>query len=204
MRIVAISDTHGYHDYYSLPEGDLFIHAGDFCNYGKMEEVVKFVNWVEKLPHKDKLCIPGNHDVYTQKAFNLAKNLFEERGIRFLVDSDCEIDGLSFWGSPWTPICGNWAWNRTGKQLKEVWDQIPFGTDVLLTHGPPYKMLDETFYGDRIGCRYLLERVKVVKPKLVFCGHCHECGGMQGGIGDTHIFNVAVNDKNTTGTIVDI
>ena len=34
MRIVLLSDTHGYHDEIDVPPGDLLIHAGDFTRLG--------------------------------------------------------------------------------------------------------------------------------------------------------------------------
>lgn len=43
MRVVCVSDTHGLHDILarnaSFPEGDLFIHAGDFTDTGDRQEV---------------------------------------------------------------------------------------------------------------------------------------------------------------------
>ena len=35
-----------------VPDGDILIHSGDFTNYGRKEEVVKFNNWLGTLPHR--------------------------------------------------------------------------------------------------------------------------------------------------------
>ena len=70
LRLVCISDTH-CQVYLSLfrlnfiheenqaetmlepvPEGDILIHAGDFTNYGRREEVEKFNTWLGTLPHR--------------------------------------------------------------------------------------------------------------------------------------------------------
>jgi hypothetical protein len=44
MRLVITSDTHGRHDLISdLPDGDVFVHAGDFMNSGlHPEEILSF------------------------------------------------------------------------------------------------------------------------------------------------------------------
>lgn len=50
VRIVCMSDTHSLTHYikFDIPDGDIFIHAGDFTKCGKMEEVQEFNNWVGK------------------------------------------------------------------------------------------------------------------------------------------------------------
>ena len=35
-----------------VPPGDILIHAGDFTNYGRKEEVEKFNAWLGSLPHR--------------------------------------------------------------------------------------------------------------------------------------------------------
>ena len=35
MRIVAVADTHLFHDELRVPDGDVFIHAGDLCRGGE-------------------------------------------------------------------------------------------------------------------------------------------------------------------------
>ena len=41
MKIVFISDTHGFHRKLALPEGDMIIHAGDVSNKGARKEIRK-------------------------------------------------------------------------------------------------------------------------------------------------------------------
>ncbi len=65
--------------------------------------------------------------------------------IIYLNDSGCEIEGVRFWGSPIQPEFGNLAFNRKrGEDIKEHWDLIPLNTDILITHGSPYSILDKT------------------------------------------------------------
>lgn len=67
MKILAISDTHGFHEQLQIPEGiDMIIHAGDISNSrGPVQngfEFLDFIEWYKKIPVKYKVLIPGNHD----------------------------------------------------------------------------------------------------------------------------------------------
>lgn len=50
VRIVCMSDTHSLtHKFeFDVPDGDIFIHAGDFTSFGKIEEVIQFNEWIGK------------------------------------------------------------------------------------------------------------------------------------------------------------
>ncbi len=54
---------------------------------------------------------------------------------------------------------------------------IPEGTDILITHGPPYGILDKTFDKLSVGCQDLLDAVIKIKPKYHIFGHIHESNG---------------------------
>ena len=65
-----------------------------------------------------------------------------------------------------------------GTELEKKWKLIPDDTDILVTHGPPYKILDKTDSGEEPGCKLLANRVAVVKPKVHIFGHIHESYGV--------------------------
>ncbi|PNF15807.1 hypothetical protein B7P43_G10437 [Cryptotermes secundus] len=71
VRIVCMSDTHSMtpHIKFDIPQGDIFIHAGDFTRCGQQEEVIEFSEWIGKLPHKHKIVIAGNHELSFDKTF---------------------------------------------------------------------------------------------------------------------------------------
>lgn len=48
VRVVCMSDTHSLtpHIKFDVPDGDIFIHAGDFTKCGKREEVIEFNTWI--------------------------------------------------------------------------------------------------------------------------------------------------------------
>jgi Icc-related predicted phosphoesterase len=64
-----------------------------------------------------------------------------------------------------------------GEEIKKKWDLIPEGIDVLITHGPPHKILDYTRDGVYAGCEELLLAIERVKPKIHAFGHIHEGRG---------------------------
>lgn len=48
VRFVCMSDTHSliHNIKYDIPEGDVFVHAGDFTKCGNKEEVMEFNKWI--------------------------------------------------------------------------------------------------------------------------------------------------------------
>jgi Icc-related predicted phosphoesterase len=177
-RLVLISDTHGLHDKIkSIPDGDILIHAGDLSNKGDLKEVVLFNKWLKTLPHKHKIIIAGNCDFCFQKTPELARQ--EITNAIYLEDSSVELEGLKFYGSPWQPWFFDWAFNeKRGMPLKKIWSKIPIDTDVLITHGPPYGILDSVAKGGNVGCEELHKAI-VERPniKLHVFGHIHEAYG---------------------------
>lgn len=46
MKILHLSDTHGYHRRLrDLPEADVVVHSGDFTMTGSEAEAIDFMNW---------------------------------------------------------------------------------------------------------------------------------------------------------------
>ncbi|XP_039289427.1 UPF0046 protein C25E10.12 [Nilaparvata lugens] len=219
VRVVCMSDTHSLtpHIKFDIPEGDIFIHAGDFTRCGGHEEVVDFNNWIGQLPHKHKLVIAGNHELSFDRSFThpFSKSPTGEHSGRsahvvdeiptlgmprehlteaikahnirdcltnciYLQDEEIELYGLKIYGTPWQPEFCKWAFNvPRGEQCLAKWDQIPSGTDILVTHTPPLGHGDLCCSGIRAGCVELLSTVQQrVQPKYHVFGHIHENYGV--------------------------
>lgn len=177
MKIVCISDTHGFHNSIKhLPAGDVLIHSGDFSRDSN-ETPVDFLKWMGGLPYMRKVLIAGNHDFYAEKYPGFMRVVAGNHGVTYLNDSGFEINGVKFWGSPVQPRFGDWAFNRDrGEKIKAHWDLIPNDTDVLITHGPAFRLLDLSRYGgfeEHCGCRDLYEAILRVQPKVHAFGHIH-------------------------------
>ena len=70
------------------------------------------------------------------------------------------------------------AFNFNSEEIKEKWDLIPGDTDILMTHSPPYGILDVSKQGINSGCANLMRRVREVKPLVHVFGHIHEGHGI--------------------------
>ena len=197
MKLVTISDTHCQMDKIILPEGDVLVHAGDHSYRGTLKEMSKALKLLaEKGKNFKKIeLIDGNHDWLGQKDPLIMKQLCEDNGLIYLMDSSITIEGKIFYGSPWQPEFCNWSFNLPrGQKLAEKWAQIPDNTDVLITHGPPRNILDLCPDGFKAGCDDLFNRVIQVKPELHVFGHIHHSHGIKQFDGITFV-NAAICDE---------
>ncbi len=179
--VVFLSDTHGLHDKISVPDGDILIHAGDFCNHGTMEEVAAFGKWLRSLPHKHKIVVAGNHDWPFQRKPSTARETLGDGadGIVYVEDAEVQVEGFRIYGSPWQPEFCDWAFNlpREGWELRAKWAAIPDGLDILVTHGPPSGVLDDTPYDPHVGCEELAKVLPGKAPRVHAFGHVHHSYG---------------------------
>lgn len=181
MKIWHISDTHMNQGLLEIPEGvDIVVHSGDASNwkdpYRNEQEMRAFIDWFATLPIPTKVFVPGNHDTSLEKGL-ITRDLIEHRKIHLLINEEREIGGLRFWGSPFTPRYGDWSYMRDRGTINRIWETIPEGIDVLITHGPPYGILDATYAQNNkvelVGCSALAKRVTKVEPRLMMFGHVH-------------------------------
>ena len=142
-KIVCLSDTHNCNELINVPDGDVLIHAGDATGRGTIDEIIAFNKWFANLPHRHKIFVAGNHDWLFETNNRYARSLLDS-SIYYLQDSSVEVQGLKIYGSPWQPRFFDWAFNlMRGAELAEKWKLAPNELDVLITHGPPFGILDE-------------------------------------------------------------
>jgi len=97
----------------------------------------------------------------------------------YLEDNTVEIMGKTFYGSPWSPEKSMTAFKlQRGPEILEKWKKIPENVDVLITHTPPFGILDKTKSGINAGCEDLLREIERIKPKVHIFGHIHDGYGM--------------------------
>lgn len=185
MKITFISDTHNKHKHLTskaynniLGEGDVLVHAGDCTSMGKSHEIYDFLNWLSDVPYKHKVFIAGNHDFGFELMTDIDQS-YKDKGVHYLFDNSVTIDGVKFYGSPWQPWFYDWAFNlpRNGWEIEQKWSEIPSDTDILITHGPAYGILDATPSGQRVGCELLYKKVVELQPKIHVSGHIHHSYG---------------------------
>jgi Icc-related predicted phosphoesterase len=203
VLIGVVSDTHGMlQDFVvrnGLPTVDVIVIAGDYCpnrrGGGEVEDARFQLDWLKSsfVPFLKTLSVSkivisaGNHDWchYIEETKSAAE-LLVQQAATYLEDTSCTIDGNVFHGSAWTPWFWDWAFNFDRmdptlgyQQAKKIWGMIPDKVDVLITHGPPFNILDECPDGRRVGCPILRDRILQVRPKIHFFGHIHHSYGSQ-------------------------
>ena len=178
MKFVAISDTHGCHRQLNLPKGDVLLHAGDVCDQGNVEQVEDFLNWLNELDFQYKIIIRGNHDIDLKSKTSLLD--FEmPKGITQLNNSGITIENIPIWGVPHPIVWGS-----------EDWQSIPTNTRILMTHRPPFSVLDQPPLSPSTGSKRLMNQVKIVEPEIHLYGHIH-AGYGQKRVGKTLFINAS-------------
>lgn len=204
MKIDCISDLHG--ETPILEGGDLLIIAGDLTASDQMVQYFQFNEWLfeQNLKYDEIILIAGNHDGLIQKKEFDTSNFHAV----YLEDNGFEYKGLKIWGSPWTPTFGHWYFMKNrGDMIAEVWAKIPKDIDILVTHGPPFGILDRVGYGRRrrngirVGCENLSTASLDLNLKLHVFGHIHDGYGIKeiernSGSGKTIYVNAAVLDED--------
>ena len=189
MRILHLSDTHGKHHLLeNLPRADLIIHSGDVSWAGTGKEIVDFVEWFGALHYQYKIFIAGNHDYSLDRKKAERIQRFLPENCYYLYNSGITIEGLKFWGIPL------FLSDDIAGRFSQIAEQIPFDTDVLITHQPPCGILDfanRTTYG----CPDLLQVVLKIQPRYHLFGHIHDAYGIQKTAHTTFVNSALLNEN---------
>ena len=184
MRILHISDTHGKHHLLkNLPRADVIIHSGDTSFSDTENEVLEFLNWFFGLDYPHNIFVAGNHDdcLQGEKIEDLPENC------HYLCYSGVEIEGVKFWGVP--------LFMPDQKRIKQLTTQIPDNTGVLISHSPPYGILDLENNTNR-GCPDLLQAVLKIKPTYHLFGHIHSAYGIEKSDHTAFVNSSLMNEMN--------
>lgn len=206
MNILPISDIHGNPDIldYCIHEidrdsFDVVTVSGDVWEGSGISGKYKW-NTFQKILKKPIIMIQGNHDFWPSTTFNGYKD------IHLLHNEGITIDGVSFFGTPYTLNFCNWNHTSDEKTLFDMWDKlIPDKLDVLLSHGPPYGHCDncnQPVYGNtaesKLGSKALLAVLEDKGPKYVFVGHIHTGDRISVLDNGTKVYNVSCLDESYT------
>lgn len=195
MKLICIGDTHNKHGELILPEGDVLIHAGDCTDAGTLRETLDFLEWFSAQPHRHKILVAGNHDYFFEKSSSEEVAAILPDNVHYLQQKRLELEGINFWGSPYTPGSGRWAFQgERGAAMSRFWKAVPSTTDVLITHGPAYGIMDQISDNTHIGCEELLQKIKEVQPQVHISGHLHNAYGIVS-IGGTRHVNCSSLDE---------
>lgn len=178
--IFAFSDTHGLHRDLRVPEeADILICAGDAVEDNLQGgEYDDFIDWFSSQKAKWKIFVPGNHEL----SFDLGQSesiekAMTDKGIIVLQDAVEDCYGV---------IIGS----ISGKSIIADAD-IPHDLDILITHMPPYGILDQD-----MGSLEILNFVLKSQPKYHLFGHIHATSGQEFLLGETICRNIAVESNS--------
>ena len=200
MRIVATADTHqtllgrwgpGPVIVMNIPDADVLIHAGDALTAGTEEEYRLFRLWMMTQPHKRKIYVPGNHDMFVEWHYDYVRDDLMQFGCDVLGRYDDLVttlpNGWRVGGLPYVTNLPRWAFNRTDQGITDYLEMLGY-CDLIVAHSPPAGMLDGSHYGTTALRDYIFK----YKPKVVICGHVHEGYGKLVINEHTTLYNVAM------------
>ena len=181
LKIACISDTHSKQDRIKIPKCDLFIAAGDLINNTEGEKEIKLFNeWIEKIESKTKIIIGGNHDNYLANNKSKIKDIFPSANYLEYNSFQLKDPNILIYGAPCILrrnifIKGN-AFSLSGEDMRRQFEKIPSNTDILVTHIPPYGILDIPVKNKRLGSKWLRNEIcNRIHPKIHIFGHYHGC-----------------------------
>ncbi len=172
----------------------MLIHCGDFTKGAVRGQTVisndhylsfcAFVESLVRIRHRWEhvICVPGNHDKICEHQPFLAKEILYDRArAHLLIDEYIILDGIKYYGMPWTPAFNNWFFQGTKRNLPLACSAIDDDTEVLITHGPQWGVFDQVAAGaEHLGCVALADRLgDLIRLKLHAFGHVHGAGGQK-------------------------
>ena len=195
IRIVCISDTHNASpgSGFTLPRGDILIHAGDLTNNGQPPELRKAISWLRAADYEHKIVVAGNHDLALDgnypdqhaEAADIREMLRADDSVTYLEHERKVVDvkgtKINIVASPYSLASSEkkWAFQCPPSEAAQLWSRIPSDTTILVTHTPPAGHLDVSAHWTQGGCPALLDALARVRPMLHVCGHFHEGRGGQ-------------------------
>ena len=167
IRVVHVSDTVGLHRSLVLPEGDIFLHGGNFTN-GKpqtwLDQFIDFLDWIHDevlSSFRQVVFIAGSLDIFldtiackynaasreAQKILN--RFLSAHQSVAFLENSSISYQGVVIHGSSTTLLRDDGdveGVDDAGERKRGAFErernsfvrpEINDECDILLTHRPP-------------------------------------------------------------------
>ena len=171
IKVILIADTQSLNRHHRivLPRGDLLIHAGDFCTPEReMWVVEETAQWLAESPIANKFVIGGNHDALLNTHLSEARRIFKNHGIDYINCGERCACGLRVFGVSYY------------RHAKFDWGSLPTDLDILITHAPPWGILDwdDNTGHKNIGDTKLLKAVMAKRPRLHLFGHSHTPHGL--------------------------
>ena len=188
MKILHTTDLHftkHWFTWIALQQNnyDVFCITGDFLESSKDETLLEQIEWISswmKSFKKPLFVCSGNHDIEeleNEDWLNQIPNVYSDNSIKTII-------GIKFGCIPYIAP-----------------DFFEFDEcDILLYHLPPAQSKTAIHnktnadWGDKEIARFLQK--KILKPKVLLCGHMHYPIDRIDKIGNTTVYNTGVDKNN--------
>lgn len=176
MRILVIADIHGSKKaakYAGIKANEmdaaLTVIAGDITDFGSPDAADIFSAIGGRIA-----AVPGNCDPPE------IVDAMKECGVIDLHGKRALIDNLMFAGlGASNPMPFSTLFTYSEENIHVILDSIARDADVLVTHTPPYGILDRTMFGHHAGSKSIRRIVEKYRPKISIFGHIHESPGVE-------------------------
>ncbi len=188
MKLLLFSDIHN--DWKTLErllavDADYYIAAGDQVTWAK--GIDRCGEILAQRAGK-MYVLPGNHESAEMVSAMCARHGLHDLHERHIAVGRWHVAGLGY-SSP-TPFQtpGEYSEQQIADRLQRFAELTPL---VLVCHAPPYRSaLDRIREGLHAGSQSVREFIEKHQPEHFFCGHIHECEGVDIQMGRTHARNV--------------
>jgi Icc-related predicted phosphoesterase len=184
MRILACSDLHRDTEgarriAERAGDADALAVVGDLATMHRgLDEMIDALRPVDR----PVLLVPGNNE--TEDELRAACAGWERATV--LHGEATTLDGVTFFGlgggipeTPW-----DWSFDLGEEEGERLLSGLPAGA-VLLVHSPPKGHVDRG-----LGSAAILRAIEEKQPRLVLCGHVHDCWGQESRAGDVRVRNL--------------
>jgi uncharacterized protein len=193
VRILAFSDLHrderaGRSLVERSRQVDIVAGVGDLASMHRgLRDMIDVLRAIDR----PVVLVPGNNE--TDDALRAACAGWPAATV--LHGEATEIDDVTFFGlgggvpvTPW-----DWSFDLSEQRAEHMLTGLSPGA-VLLAHSPPKGHVD-----GGLGSAAVLRAIQRRRPRLVLCGHVHECWGQQSRVGD-----VPVRNLGPGGAVIDL
>jgi len=189
MNLLLFSDLHAnaesaFRIVQMSSKADIVVGAGDFGNARKQVSICCDI--LSAIP-QPVVLVPGNNESLEE----LQAACSGWASATILHGTGADILGVKFFGIgggiPTTPF-GNWSYDFSEIEAEQLLKSCP-EQSVLISHSPPKGMLDISFSGKSLGSTAVRNAVERTSPRLVVCGHIHNCSGQIASLGVIPIVN---------------
>jgi Icc-related predicted phosphoesterase len=188
IRILAFTDLHDSHPALKkvisqAKRSDIVVCAGDISVFSR--GINRLLSKLADL-NKEVLIIHGNHELPSEIQILCKKYA----NLHFIHKKTYRLGKYLFLGY------GGGGFGHIDKKFESFIislkkkAKIKRGDKVVLvTHAPPFNTVLDQVMGAHVGNQSILKYVKIIKPKLLICGHIHECENKMQVLGKTLMIN---------------